>query len=87
MERRRKAFKRVPITSCRGAKVQMRKKRKLQEIEAKARREAAYLAGEFARAASAEKEEILAALELERWLAQSCREVLDHGELMPKGQS
>jgi hypothetical protein len=87
MERRRKAFKRVRVTACRGAKVQMRKKFKLRAIEARAMREAAYLAGEFGRAASAEKEEILAALEIERWLAQSCREVLDHGELMPKGGS
>ena len=30
----------------------------------------------FARAASDEKEAILAALEIERWLAESCREVL-----------
>ena len=41
----------------------------------------AYLAGEFARAASAEKEELLAALEFERWLADSCREATD-----PTGQ-
>ena len=52
------------------------KERILRVIEAKARREAEYLAGEFARAASDEKEAILAALEIERWLAESCREVL-----------
>ena len=46
----------------------------LGSIEAEARREVAHLAGEFARAASAEKEELLAALEYERWLADSCRE-------------
>ena len=49
----------------------------LRNIEAEARREAAHLAGEFARAASAEKEQLLAALEFERWLADSCREVTD----------
>ena len=53
----------------------------LRSIEAEARREVAHLAGEFARAASAEKEELLAALEYERWLADSCREATD-----PSGQ-
>ena len=36
----------------------------------------AHLAGEFAHAASAKKEVILAALEYERWLADSCRELV-----------
>ena len=49
----------------------------LRNIEAEARREVVHLAGEFARAASADKEELLAALEFERWLADSCREVTD----------
>ena len=44
----------------------------LAGIEARARREAEVLAGEFARAASAEREEILAALEMEQWLAEGC---------------
>ncbi|MBN2560199.1 MAG: hypothetical protein JXQ75_04650 [Phycisphaerae bacterium] len=48
------------------------KVRVLAGIEARARREAEILAGEFARAASAEREEILAALEAERWLAEAC---------------
>lgn len=56
-----------------------RKDRVLRAIEAEARREVAHLAGEFARAASAEKEELLAALEFERWLADSCEEVLWNG--------
>ena len=50
------------------------KDRILRNMEAEARREAAHLAGEFARAASAEKEELFAALKFERWLADSCRE-------------
>ncbi len=48
------------------------KEQMLLAIEARARREAEYLAGEFARAASAEREDLLAALELERWLAEAC---------------
>jgi hypothetical protein len=50
----------------------------LRQIAARAQREVKHLAGEFARAASAEKEEILAALEFERWLADSCQEVLQN---------
>ena len=49
----------------------------LRSIEAEARREVARLAGEFARAASAEKEELFTALDFERWLADSCREATD----------
>ena len=41
----------------------------LEIIRHNAEQEAAFLAGEFARAASEEKEEILAAMEFERWLA------------------
>ena len=48
------------------------KVRMLARIEAQARGEAEVLAGEFARAASGEREEILAALETERWLAEAC---------------
>ena len=44
----------------------------LDAVRRKAEAEAAYLAGEFARAASEEKEAILAALEFEQWLAQAC---------------
>jgi hypothetical protein len=46
----------------------------LRAIEASARREAKCLASEFARAASEQKEAILASLEIERWLATSCRD-------------
>lgn len=38
--------------------------------------EAEFLAGEFARAASEEKEDILAALEYEKWLAETCLDAL-----------
>ena len=41
-------------------------------IRAKAEQEARQLAGEFVRSASEEKEAILAALEFEKWLAESC---------------
>ena len=52
--------------------MQTDKERIIRRIEAKALQEAGYLAGEFARAASSEREEILAALEVERWLAEAC---------------
>ena len=41
-------------------------------IQYKAEQDGAELAGEFARAASEEKEETLAALEFEKWLAETC---------------
>ena len=49
-----------------------RKVQILARIEERAWCEAEVLAGEFARAASAEREEILAAMETERWLAEAC---------------
>ncbi len=48
----------------------------LDAIRRKSEREASRLASEFAWAASEEKEAILAALQLERWLTDSCRECL-----------
>jgi len=45
-------------------------------IRAKAEEEARQLAGELARCASEEKEAVLAALEFEQWLAESCGECL-----------
>ena len=48
----------------------------LRGIRDRARAEAAYLAGEFVRAASEEKEAILASLEIETWLAESCEEAI-----------
>ena len=48
-------------------------------IKYKAEQDVAELAGEFARAASEEKEDILAALEFEKWLAESCEFCLEKG--------
>ena len=50
----------------------MNKERILRGIEAAARAEVEYLAGEFARAADGEREAILAALDMERWLLAAC---------------
>jgi hypothetical protein len=44
----------------------------LEAVRRRAEREAARLAGEFVRAAAEDKEAILAALEFERWLAETC---------------
>lgn len=41
-------------------------------IQYKAEQDAAELAGEFARAAAGEREEIFAAMEYEKWLAETC---------------
>jgi hypothetical protein len=45
-------------------------------IARQAEEEARYLAGEFLRAASEEKEQILAEMEYEKWLAETCWESL-----------
>jgi hypothetical protein len=44
----------------------------LEAARRRSEREAARLAGEFARAASEEREEILAALQFEQWMAEAC---------------
>ena len=49
----------------------------IEAIRQRSQQEAACLAGEFARAASQDKEAILAALELEQWVAGSCEICLD----------
>jgi len=54
------------------------KEHMLRIVEARALQEAEYLAGEFARAASEDREAILAALEFEQWLAAGCRDIADH---------
>ena len=46
-------------------------------IQYKAEQDAAELAGEFARAASEDRDEILAALEFEKWLAETCEVCLE----------
>ena len=45
----------------------------LDVICQRAERDAARLAGEFARAPSEDKEALLAALEFEKWFVESCR--------------
>ena len=45
----------------------------LRVIQARAEEEARALASEFARAASEEREAILAELEFDQWLTDSCR--------------
>jgi vacuolar-type H+-ATPase subunit H len=52
----------------------MDKQEILRRIETDARREAEHLAGEFARAAEAEREAILAEMEYHRWLMECCAE-------------
>ena len=46
-------------------------------IQYKAEQDVAELAGEFARAASKDREEIFAALEFEKWLAETCAVCLE----------
>ena len=46
----------------------------LEVVRRRSEEEAACLAGEFARAASEDREAILAAMEFERWLAECCAE-------------
>ena len=48
----------------------------LRKMRERALEEAEFLAGEFARAASEEKEAILAGLEFEKWLAEACLDAL-----------
>jgi len=50
-------------------------------IALRAEREVRILAGEFARAASEDREGLLAALEFQRWLAESCRNASNLSEL------
>ena len=50
----------------------------LRRIRERAIEEAEHLAGEFARAASEEKEAILAGLEFEKWLAEACDDAVDN---------
>ena len=48
----------------------------LAVVEAKARRRTGQLACRLIRATSADRELVLAELEFERWLAESCRDCL-----------
>ncbi len=51
----------------------------LRIIEANSRQKVAAFSTAFARAPSEEKETLLAALEFERWVAQTCGECLFRG--------
>ena len=52
----------------------------LRRIRERSVAEAEFLAGEFARAASGEREAILAGLEFEKWLAEACHEAIGDDE-------
>ena len=54
----------------------------LDHIRRKAEQEARVLSRQFVRAASEQREELLAALEIEKWLAQSCADCLDGAGLL-----
>lgn len=60
--------------------MEMNRRSKLARVRRHAEEEARILAGEFARGAEREREAILAALEFERWLAESCAELAEFGE-------
>ena len=49
----------------------------IEDIEERACRRIGQLAGELIRAKSEEKEVVLAELQFERWLADSCRQCLE----------
>ena len=53
------------------------KQRLLQEIERNARRRMARLANSYLHVPPAQREEIQAGIDIERWLAQACRECLE----------
>lgn len=53
------------------------KDQKIERIRKKLEAEAAYLAGEFARAASNEREAILAEMEFDQWMVDTCDICLD----------
>jgi len=64
---------RLLIVAMRKTKEQV-----IQLIEQKARRNVAALAGQYARARPEEREDIQAGIEIERWLAETCQECMDH---------
>ena len=56
----------------------------LRTIRSVSERRAAEFATQFVRAAPADKEALLAGLEFENWLAESCTEALDEARIVPK---
>jgi hypothetical protein len=53
------------------------KKRILRQIEQKARQRMAKLANSYLHVPPEQREEIQAGIEIERWLAEACRECLE----------
>lgn len=53
------------------------KKRMLREIEQKARQRMAELANSYLQVPPQQREEIQAGIEIERWLAETCRDGLE----------
>ncbi len=53
------------------------KKRVLRQIEQKARRRMAQLANSYLHVPPEQREEVQAGIEIERWLAETCREGLE----------
>ena len=58
------------------------KNQRVHAIEINAAAKMADLAGRYVHAAPEEKEAIQAGLDVERWLAESCRECLDQPEML-----
>ena len=54
-----------------------RKRRALEQIEQNARRRMAQLANSYLHVPAERREEIQAGIEVERWLAETCREGLE----------
>ena len=53
------------------------KRRGLEQIEQKARRRMAQLANSYLHVPPEQREEVQAGIEIERWLAETCRECLE----------
>ena len=58
----------------------------IETLRLRSQQKLAHLAGEFARAASEDREAILAAMEFERWLAECCVDVTDRMPEPPGGR-
>ena len=50
----------------------------VQLIQKKARRKIAVLAGEYVQAKPEKREAVQAGIDIEKWLAETCQESLDH---------
>ena len=75
----RRFYKGADISpSGRGDNMSKLKDQIIRLIEQNARSKVAVLASEYVRAKPEEKEAIQAGIEIERWLAETCQECLDH---------